>query len=108
MDGGEDVHVIRHKGVTVCYPPGYGLHLFGTVIPFPPAPVLWALAVLDIVATVWLWRRPGRWPILLACIFLSAYLTVVGIFSIGPIYFLLLCLQLAMLVRTAVWGRRPD
>jgi hypothetical protein len=75
------------------YPPGYGLHIFGLVVPFPPAPILWLFAVLDIVATVWAWRRTSLWGALVAGLFVSAYLTVVGAASIGPIYLLLFIAQ---------------
>ncbi|MCL8209309.1 MAG: hypothetical protein K6V97_14755 [Actinomycetia bacterium] len=80
------------------YSPGYGLHLFGTVMPFPPPGVLWAMAVLDVAATLWAWRHPGQWPVLVLAILVSAYLTVVGVFSIGPLYFVLLAIQLGRLV----------
>ena len=86
--------------------PGYGLRLFGAVLPFPPAPVLWAMAVLDIVATIMIWRRPRLWWVLAVGLIVSAYLTVVGVFSIGPIYFLLFWLQFAGLVRTVKSLRR--
>lgn len=89
-----------HEKVTIYYPPGYGLHVFGAVIPFPPAEVLWAMAVLDIAGTILVWRRPALWPVLAAGMAVSAYLTVVGMFSIGPIYFLLFWLQLAGLARS--------
>ena len=81
------------------YPPGYGLHLFGLIIPFPPAPVLWVAAVLDIVITIWVWRRPALWGIMAAGLVVSAYLFIVGIFSIGVIYFALGMVQLARLVQ---------
>lgn len=81
----------------VYYPPGYGLHLFGAVIPFPPAPVLWALAVLDVAATVWVWRRPSMWPVVAVGIVVSAYLAVVGMFSIGLIYVALFLVQIVLL-----------
>lgn len=88
------------------YPPGYGLHLFGAVIPFLPAPVLWFLAVLDIVVTVWVWRRPALWAVLVAGLIVSAYLTVVGVFSIGPIYLLLFVAQVVRLVGIVKQHRR--
>lgn len=93
---------VKATRVHAYYPPGYGLHLFGAVIPFPPAPVLWALALLDIAATVWAWRRPTMWPVLVAGLAVSAYLTLVGIFSIGPIYLALFMVQLGRLAFTFV------
>lgn len=75
-----------------------GLPLFGVVIPFPPAPVLWVVAALDLVVTIWVWRRPWLWGVVAAGLVVSAYLTIVGIFSIGPIYFVLLICQLVRLI----------
>ena len=88
--------------VHIYYPPGYGMHRFGLVIPFPPAPILWMFALLDIVATVWVWRRPSLWGVLVAGLIVSAYLTYVGAFSIGPIYLVLFVVQLVRLVLVLV------
>ena len=84
--------------VTVHYPPGYGMHIFGLIVPLPPAQVLWTLAAADIVLTVWLWRRRRALWLLLAAMIVSAYLTLVGLASIGPLFFVLLCLQAGLLV----------
>lgn len=56
------------------------------------------MAVWDVVATVWVWRRPGQGSVLVWAVLVSAYLTVVGLFSIGPLYFVLLAIQLGRLV----------
>ncbi len=95
-----------HARVTVHYPPGYGLHLFGAVIPIFPAPVLWVMAAVDLAATFLLWRRPRLWPWLVPSLVVSAYLTMVGLFSIGPIYFVLFWVQLVALVRHILALRR--
>jgi|GEM_PF-6351174 len=68
------------------------------MIPYPPAPVLWAMAALDIVATIVVWRRLDLLWVLGICILASLYLTVVGLFSIGPLYFVLLIVQIVRLV----------
>lgn len=93
---------MKNGAVYVYYPPdpNYGLHVFGLIIPFPPAPVLWALIVLDLAATVWAWRwwrRPKLWPVVGVTMAVSAYLTVVGILSIGPIFMALLVIQALLL-----------
>lgn len=80
------------------FPPGYGLHVLGLVIPFPPAWVLWAMAALDVALTLWVWRAPRRWPILLVAFLMTAYLTVVGLFSIGVLYLILLVFQFVRLL----------
>ena len=84
--------------VTVHYPPGYGMHILGFIIPYPPAPVLWILAAVDIGFTVWIWRRQSILRLLPIGIVVSAYLTLVGLASIGPFFFVLLCLQVGLLV----------
>lgn len=71
-----------------------------------PAPMIWLLAVLDIAATLWVWRHPTRWPALAAGLAVSAYLTVVGAFSIGPIYLLLFVAQLVRLAQIVAERRR--
>lgn len=88
--------------VHVYYPPGYGLHLLGLIIPYPPAPLLWVLAVLDIAATVWVWGRPSLWGVLVAGLVVSAYMIIVGAASIGPIYLALFVIQVIRLMLTLV------
>ena len=86
--------------VHVSYPAGYGLHLLGLTVPFPPAPVLWLMMAVDVAATVWAWRwwrRPDLWPVVGVTMALSAYLTVVGILSIGPLFLVLLVVQALLL-----------
>lgn len=92
--------------VHVYYPPGYGLHLFGLIIPFPPAPVLWTVAALDLAATIWLWRRRSLWGAWVAMAVVSAYLAVVGMFSIGPIFMVLFVVQVTRLVTLGIKGLR--
>ena len=84
--------------VTVHYPPGYGMHIFGFIIPYPPAQVLWILAAADIWFTIWIWRRRNVLWVLPVAIVVSAYLTLVGLASIGPFFFVLLCFQVGLLV----------
>lgn len=78
------------------------------MVPYPPAPFLWAMAVLDIVATVLLWRRQDLWWALIICMLASLYLIIVGIFSIGPIYFVLLIVQAVRLGGLLERRRHPS
>ena len=99
-------------GPYVSYPPdpNYGLHVLGHILPFPPAQVLWSLAVLDLAATVWAWRwwrRPTRWPVVGVSMAVSAYLTLVGILSIGPIFAVLLVIQ-ALLLKNRLGHRANE
>lgn len=57
-----------------------------------------ALAAVDLVLTIWAWRRVDRWPAMAAGLLLTAALGYMGAFSIGAIFLVLLAVQLGRLV----------
>jgi hypothetical protein len=82
------------------------LVLFGHHVALPPPPVFWALAVLDVAATLWAWRRRERWPALAAAVGVSAALVVVGVFSIAPLAAAFALVQLGRLTAFALGAWR--
>jgi hypothetical protein len=99
MRGGGGVGGGQAPVVSTTFPAGYGLHVFGLLLPFPPAPALWAVMALDVGATLWARHRPDRRPLLAGGAVTSAYLAAVGVFSVGPAFAALFLVQAALLFR---------
>lgn len=62
------------------------------MVPFPPPWVLWVIIAADLILFATGWRGRRAWA-MGAGLALSVYLTITGIFSVGPVTALIALIQ---------------